>query len=496
MSGNSRYHQISEHKTYAHEETVDLRKSPVTKMVEECHHKGINLPDIVLKNIEFTKGFYTEFYVQFKDMGISREKIEETYAENLINNLPLEYYEKYMDITWLKTYKEEKRSFISSLLYREKFDVVNKFLDFVSQENKENDFNKEIFEPIFNLNSNLMNLSSKWKKNSEQAIKNYLKVFTKALEVYEPYYLDTCKKYRLKSNQIVDIKKWHKNFDRIYLLNGNNKLHGINLELLKYDTNIDFIKDIFSQYDNVKENLLLQEGYFCDAIKNGSEKIVTFYISEFLRNNLLTQERIENLIIKSFHEKVNEMEDYIKDCFKDDYKNDLKLDFKLDKIYDIAVKYANYKEDKEILSKLLLSGNKQNKSLFNKTIKINDFIYEKLNVKQWQALGEIVEQMMIYNEKGFQQSAKQRSNRNEKEFEKFLKENPYVEIYMINQINKTYGERKESISDKELEEVYKYVKKAIAIKLEDRSFDVEKFTLNNRLLRNLDEKLPEKKPKI
>jgi len=103
---------------------------------------------------------------------------------------------------------------------------------------------------------------------------------------------------------------------------------------------------------------------------------------------------------------------------------------------------------------------------------------------------------MIYNEKGFQQSAKQRSNRNEKEFEKFLKENPYVEIYMINQINKTYGERKESISDKELEEVYKYVKKAIAIKLEDRSFDVEKFTLNNRLLRNLDEKLPEKKPKI
>lgn len=495
MNGNSRYHQISEHKTYSYEETLELRKSPITKMIEDCHKQGIKLPQIVLNKLDFTTGFYTEFYVQFKDMGISKEKIEETYAENLINNLPLEYYEKYMEITWLKTYKEE-RSFISSLLYREKFDVVNKFLDFVKNENKEDDFTKEIYEPIFNLNSNLMNLSSKWIKNSEQAIKNYLKIFTKALEVYEPYYLHTSKIYGLKASKIVDPKKWHKNFDRIYLLNSNNKLHDINLELLKYDANIDFVKDIFSQYDNIKENLLLQEGYFCDAIKNGSEKIVTLFISEFLKHNLLTQERIEELIIKSFHEKVNEMESHVKDFFKDDYINDISLDFKLDKVYDIAVKYANYKVDNEILSKLLLSGNKQNKNLFNKTIKENEFIYEKLNVKQWQAIGEIVEQMMNYNENGFQKSVKQRSKRHEKEVEKFLNENAYIELYVINQINKTFGKRKESISDKELEDIYKYVKKSIAIKLENRNFDFEKFTLNNKLLRNLDEKLPGKKPKI
>ena len=115
MSGHSRYHQISEHKTYSYEETLDLRKSPITKMIEECHLKGINLPDIVLSNVDFTKGFYAEFYVQFKDMGISKEKIEEKVIKT-----PKEVVKEAKPIK-----NEDKKSPPDTITTKMTFDVIN-----------------------------------------------------------------------------------------------------------------------------------------------------------------------------------------------------------------------------------------------------------------------------------------------------------------------------------------------------------------------------------
>ena len=158
--------------------------------------------------------------------------------------------------------------------------MINHFLDLISKENVKEDFNREVFEPIFHLEHhmhNLMNNNFKNRDNPAESVKNYFKTFYKGLEVFEPFYKEICKTYKTKAK---DVKKWHKNFEYLYVLNRENKLHNINLHLIKNDEFLEIVKEIFSQYDNYKENLILSKEHFNEVIKSGSEKMVTFYISK------------------------------------------------------------------------------------------------------------------------------------------------------------------------------------------------------------------------
>lgn len=495
----SKYHDIKKKYTISVEEEKEYRKSSITRMIEESYNKKENLPDIVLKNINFLEGFYLDYYVDYyvksnkQDSQFYKQHIHIvekcTIAENIIENLPLKAYQEYMDITWLKILDNSK-NLISKLLHREQNDVVLHFLELVSKENKKDDFNQEVFNPIFNINENIFNLFSLFKNNSTLTIKNYFEVFKKALEVYEPFYLEECKNFKIKPE---DIKKWHKNFDKIYILNQGSKknIHRINSFLLKSDEFIDLIKEVFNQYENPKDNTLLTKQYFTEAIKNGNEKIVTYYISELLKNKILTQEEIETQIVESLNEKLKEISNEISNSFKENYKYnfDYSYTYNIEKVYNIAIKYGNYKPNYKNLSILLLIDNKEFQENFVSKIlnKENIVIYD-LNVNQWKYLEQIIEQIKEISGKGFEKSVRQKEERYPKEMKDFIDNNPYEFLYIINIINKNFVEQSDVLNEKELDKVYDFFKKEVSNKMLDKTIDIDKLRLNNKLKENLEPK--------
>lgn len=487
----SKYHDIKNKYTLNLEEEKEYKKSSIAKMIEESHKKGEKLPEIVIKNINFIEGFYLDYYLQTTEH--THHMIEKTtIAQNVIETLPFEYYKEYMDITWLKTFDENSNRLINSLIYKEKNDVIDHFLELVSQENKKDDFKREVFEPIFNINHHLYNLVEKDK--SYKAVKNYFQLFKKALDIYEPFYLEMCKTYKVKPKEI---KKWHRDYEYLTVLHKDTKLHEINLYLLKHDETLDILKDVFNQYENPHENLMLSKEYFNDAVKSGSEKIVTYYISELLKHNIMKQEEIENEIVKALHEKIRDISSELSDSFRSDYKNDYSQTYNIENVYNIAIKYGNYKPDYKKLSELILIDNQEFQTNFvSKIISEEKIILSGLNINQWKILSEIINQVKEVTGKGFQESSKQRDNRYPKEAKDFVNENPYEIIYKINRINKVFIGKGNPISEKELDKVYNVFKSEVSNKMLEPNFDMDKFRLNNRLQEKFEPKGKLKASKI
>lgn len=487
----SKYHEIKNRHTMSIEEAREHRKSSISKMIEKAHENGEKLPDVILNSINFIEGFYLDYYVKTTELTYRVvEKI--TIAQNIMESLPFEYYKDYMDITWLKTFEDDSSRLINTLIYREQNDVVSHFLDLISQENKQDDFRQEIFEPLFNMTHHLFNLSERDK--SYKAIKNYLNLFKKSLDVYEPFYLQMCDNYKIKPKEL---KKWHKNYEHLHILYKDNKLHEINLFLLKNDECLDMLKEIFNQYDSPKQNTLLTKEYFSEAIKFGSEKIVTYYISELLKHNIMTQEEIEFEIVKSFNEKITEITHNISDSFKESYKNDYSSTYNVENIYNIAIKYGNYKNDYKKLSELLLIDNKDFQNNFlSKILNEKNVILSGLSVNQWKHLGDMVDQIKELTGKGFTQSTKQRENRFPKEYNNFVNENPYEIVYKINRIKKLFKTKMSPLSEKELDKVYAVFKEEVNNKLLDPTFDIDKYRLNNKLQSKFEPKGKSKSSKI
>lgn len=487
----SKYHDIKNKYTLSIEEEKEYKKSSIAKMIEQSHQKGEKLPEIVIKNINFTEGFYLDYYLQTTEY--THHMIEKTtLAQNVIETLPFEYYKEYMDITWLKTFDEDSNRLINNLIYKTKNEVVSHFLDLVSKENKKDDFKREVFEPIFNLNHHLYNLVEKDK--SYKAVKNYFQLFKKALDIYEPFYLEMCKTYKVKPKEI---KKWHRDYEYLTVLHKDNKLHEINLYLLKSDETLEILKDVFNQYENPHENLMLSKEYFNDAVKSGSEKIVTYYISELLKHNIMKQEEIENEIVKALHEKISDISSELSDSFRSDYKNDYSQTYNIENVYNIAVKYGNYKPDYKKLSELILIDNQEFQTNFvSKIISEEKIILSGLNINQWKILAEIINQVKEVTGKGFQESSKQRDNRYPKEAKDFVNENPFEIIYKINRINKLFIGKGNPISEKELDKVYNVFKSEVRNKMLEPNFDMDKFRLNNRLQEKFEPKGKSKASKI
>lgn len=488
----SKYQDIKMKPTLSSEEEKEYKKSSITKMIEKSYLKGESIPESILSSINFNEGFFIEYYKIGFDNHQFNMKENETIAQNIMSNLPLSMYEQYMDITWLKTFNDDSSKLMTSLIYRGSYDVIEKFLDLVSKEDKKVDFRREVFEPIFHLSHNLMNLYTEDKDTDK--VKNYLKIFNKAIKVWEPFYKQTCKSYKVNPK---NVNHWHRNFEYLSIFNDKNKLHDINLALLKNDEFLDFIKDIFNQYTNSKENTYLSKEHFEEAVKNSQEKIVTYYIAELLKNNEMTQEEIEKSIVKAFNEKILEMNSYISSSFRESYNNNYKNTYKIEEIYNLAVKYGNYQPDYSQLSTLLLIDNKEfQEKFFSKIVPEEKITIKNLNINQWKHVGHIVEQIKELTKKEFQPSYKQKENRYPKEHENFVKENPYEDIYIINQINKKYPGKANVISEKELDEVYAFMKENILNKIEDKNFDLDKYRLNNKLSLNLTEKGKVKAKKI
>lgn len=498
----SKYHEVKQKLRISPVEEKEHNKCAITKMIESYYEKGEKLPKIVLDSIDFTNGVFSEYYM-VSDNNQMNIKNKETIAQNIMRSLPLEMYEDYMDTSWLKTYEDETSKLMYSLIYSEKFDVINKFLELISQEKATDNFNNEIFEPIFHLDHNMFNLFNKNNYHNEsenndtannKSIVNYLNIFYKALETWKPFYKQACQAYK---SEIKDVKKWHKEYEYLYVLNGKSKLHSINIYLLKNDSFLEVIKDIFNQYDKPQENLYLSKDYLEEAVKNGQEKIVTYYIAELLKNNEMTQEGIEKSIVKAFNEKISEMTSYINGSFGSEYKNNYENTYQLKEIYDIVIKYGNYKPNYKMLSNMLLIDNKEfQKSFVQKIIPPEKVCLNNMNIKQWKQVGTIIEQIKEINGTGFKESFKQNKGSLKEKQKEFVARNPYECVYSVNQINTLYSGKEEPLSEKELDEVYKYMKNEINDKMINPMIDLDKLRLNNKLNKNLEEKGKTKTLKI
>lgn len=488
----SKYHDLKNKLTISIKEEKDYKKSSVTKMIEDYYNKGEEIPEMVLKNINFNNGVFSEYYLIGEGSHQLNIKNKETLAQNVMNNLPLKMYEKYMDTSWLKTYEAESDQLMSSLIYSEKFDIVNKFLELISKEKNTENFNREVFSPIFKLEHNIQNLLSK--DNSVNAVNNYFKNFQKGLKVWKPFYEESCKNYNVTPK---DIEKWHKEYIDIHFIKDKKELHKVNLYLLENDEFLHIIKSIFNQYENQGENIYLSKEYMEEAVKNGQEKIVTYYISELLKSNEINQEEIEKSIIKGFHEKIQDLRTYISSSFQEDYKNDYKKTYKLKEIYEIVIKYCNYKPNYKILSQMLLVDNKEFQESFVQTIlPKNKISINNLNINQWKHIGLIIDQIKEITGTSYQESMKQRKNNIQKECLEFVNNNPFEFVYIINQLNKLYVGKPNHLSEKELDEVYAFMKTEINNKMINPNFDLDKFRLNNKLNAKLGEKSKVKQYKI
>lgn len=469
------------------EEENEYQKSSITKIIEKYHNKGEDLPSIVRESIDFTQGVYNEYYLTI-DNQIYNRKIKETIAENLVKCLDFKIYEKYIDCKWLQTFNDDNHQFMSSLIYVKKFNVVNKFLDLAEKEDKKNNYDNEIFKPIFNLGHILFNFRNR--EISKTEIENFFIIFHKAIKVYISYYEHKCNIYKSKA---TDITKWHRNFN---ILN-SNKIGDVNNELLKSDIYIDVIKDIFKQYDNQKENSLFTRENFQLAVSNGNEKIVVFYISEMLKSKLMNQKEIELLFEKSLHFKIDEMKEKIAAMFNQTNYSDYSKTYELKKIYEISCKYGNYQPKYNKLSEFILVDNNDFQNFFTSDLLTKEKILLRgLDVNQWKHMGILVEKFKEIHPNAIPESNKQKENLKSKIEDKFISENQYEVIYIINQINKLYSGKPEILSENKMNQVIKSFKEQIkSISLLDDKL-VENFILNNKLKTTLISKKISSKMKI
>lgn len=472
----NKYKDIKKNYVVTPQQEKELKKCSMTKVIEQYHDMGEDLPEVIQNNINFLDGVFNDYYLQLE--GRHTHIVEkQTIAQNIMDNLNLEQYKKYVTLDWLKTYENEDNKVIFSLICAENYEVIYHFLSLIEKEDKNKKFNKEVFECIFNMNQHLEVMFAK--ENYVPSVSNYLQLFKKTLEVFEPFYLESCKKQNIKPR---DVKKWHKEQEHLYIFHQGIKLHKVNMWLLKHDEFLNTIKDIFEQYDNPQDNLLLSKEYFDEAVKNGSEKIVAFYISQLLKYNMMTKEEIQEQIAKSLHYKISEMYSEISGSFRDEHKNDYSQTYNIDKIYEIAVKYGNYKPDYEKLSELLLIDNNDFQENFvSKIVKPEKFVMNNLGVNQWKVLLNMVEQAILVTGKGFQASFKQKQNRYPKQYENFIKENPYEVVYKMNRINQLFSDPVKPLNEEDMQQVYDFFKKEVAWKLDDSNFNADNFILNNKL---------------
>ena len=366
---------LLKNKIFSVEEGKDLEKSPIAKIIEYYFHRNEKVPVHVLNAIDFTSGYFNMYSVKY-DTGVFSIKIEETYAENLFRTLPFEAYKDYMDLTWLKTFKDDY-NLVYSLIYNERYDVVLKFLDLIDQSDLSYDFSRDVFKNIFNIERVVKSLDSKKSKT----IDLYFNVFNRALVVYNKFLEKQCDEYKISR---IDIKNWHKNYEKFYLLKEESGgFNNLNLFLCTNKNTVSLVKEVFSQYKDQKNNPLLSGYYFKNIIKSGNSDLVQLYIENYLENNfnLFFKNDIKDFFIEVFEECIDDVLKKRKDSIKYDGGSGFESNIK--EVYNIIKKFSDYEIDSSGLSKFVLVNDPELFDLVKESVAKKDFYFDGMNYNQW-----------------------------------------------------------------------------------------------------------------
>lgn len=464
----SKYHKIKKKLYILSTEEKEYRKSSITKIIEYYFLQKKEVPKEIINNINFLENIDFKYYLKNKEYNIPIND-KQSIAENLIECLPFEMYEKYMDISWLLTnHSHNENQLISSLIFREKWDVLEKFLSLINEETKENDFNQIFFEEVFDIEKKLDDIKMFKKENNYvEKVKNYLNFFEKTLIIFEEFYKFKCETFRVK---YIDVKMWHKNFEYIYEIRNKSNINKINDFLLENDNFLDIIKNICKQYDNPRKNSLLTKENFKKVIKHGNENIFLFLMSELLKNKLIKEEEIEELIKESFQEKVVEIIKKNKEFFNEG-KNSLKNTENIDKVYNIVKKYSQYKPSNEELSTFLLIDNININKLMIKNLPKNKIKLLDLNLEELISV-KIIFQDILKTQKieilfweNYQNNISKL--RFEHEVKKDLLKYPCQLLYLSEKASKLYPNETIDLKDKSMSKVLNAIEKYIVAEVKE-----------------------------
>lgn len=207
----------------------------------------------------------------------------------------------------------------------------------------------------------------------------------------------------------------------------------------------------------------------------------------------MTQEEIEKEIVNGLHEKISSISAEIGRSFITNSKNNNGNTYKVEEVYNIAIKYGNYKPDYKNISELLLIDNQDFQDNFvSKIIRKEEVNLSGMKVSQWKEISDILEKVTTTTGKGLERSLKQREERYPKEDKEFVNQNPYEVIYRINRINQLFPGEENKLNERELNEVYEFFEKKIKAMLIEKNIDINKIRLNYQLENELSDKTNKK----
>lgn len=164
------------------EDLKKLRCYNITRYLLSCHIKQQKPDEGLMNLVDFSEVgnidvvFYTD-----KNERINY-KVEETLAQNCLDNLPFEAYKDYITAEWIGYHKDRESSIISSAFYKREKNFLEHVHQLASHKvQQDKDFQHSYFrlflEPILNLP---FNLSQREKKLSQEFVDFYYDLFKHA----------------------------------------------------------------------------------------------------------------------------------------------------------------------------------------------------------------------------------------------------------------------------------------------------------------------------
>lgn len=402
--------------------------SNITKLIKKAYEENnIFLLDS-LKEINFSEVYRISVYSL--EHGISYE--EDTHINNIISNLPFEYYKDLIDIQWIINDNRDY-SIINKCLGRKRYEVIEYLLKIL-----EDNINTPTDSGYSQTTENLFYKSISHVLNIYNHLE-YLELIKSSKETYDSYFCflnNIFTKYYSKENEKGDL---FKNIQKYGTYSRNNTFFNNFVELIysnpilfsyfedsikkdiKISNNLENLKIAFINNNEPAINFMvkncnIKHTQYVDlledsliTIKNKNDLDIDFQINLF--NQLFPKEfNYFNSNISKFYFYDSKITDY---SFIDT-KQTIKDNFNLEDIYyayEIIKKYTdNFKNSTDILDKEIKNSyaekvynvffNKEKKFIFDldKSINYIKTICNKSKVNEWKSFQPFQLSLKISNE--------------------------------------------------------------------------------------------------
>lgn len=318
----------------------------ITKAVRLEFEKNKTTDNIkgLLSSLDYSEVSKKPYIIYEKELGEEYPRqhytiAEETLAQNFMDCLPFEAYNKYIDLSWLKIQYKDDYPIVRASLYSQNFDMLNLLgdLGFEYSISKEADISylSDYKRLYLNKVLNISELVSNGRTKDKDFFDNYYSLFKKGLVQYKTVTEDAHKKMNYKSEIVID--SWLFSMDT-YCDNYSRKdnVHKIKdfLSNLAYEPQAEKITD-----DVMNQIKKAQEGNIV-VIVNGKKKKQKINVLEIIENS----EIIESALWSNNQNFIDKLKISLN-------ISDEKINEKINSCLDIAISESNkevYSRDKYI----------------------------------------------------------------------------------------------------------------------------------------------------